>query len=681
MHVSETCTGPDGSKRHHRSWRLRRGLDRRGQSSELFQHLHQERLSSSSTRVAGNAPSGHVHRHASERTGGDVGRFTQCKVHGHTPEHGGHILGDSKVPRDPSNGRTDCSWTIHNTGNAEARQSGREGSRVSSSWRPDVQLWPRQRRKRSRLLGSTRRQRRAEGQEQGQERKRKRMAAKWFLGKRRKRLEPEQGETGGKAEGLVSMNPALARAVEPLIVNELESLTFHALIGLCTTIQMMGCALAWLLINLPKGESRLKAQRIFWTVINTGARNRAERRRSALPIREGDLSEVRTFLQERSLKECLLPEAVARYGSASWEMMACYACNSLCGVQRPLQAGPWNNNERVAYSAVKGAVDRLLKHGHDVVSTVEAVEKDFKLARVSYQGEEVGSCHSLTLRQVSPALPPMGHGGCIELINYVSDFTRKMLLDPGSCLLPDDGRKLPKLQGKIHIASGEVDSIAEQLVSRGICDWIPLDSVVRYRGQRVLNGMFGVPKPSSIETGEPILRLIMNLVPANSIMLQLQGATLRLPSIMTWMSIVTDGTEKIRIWQSDMSNAFYLFKLPSQWQNYLAFNIIRDGSTLGRTEGMKFALSCKVLPMGWLSSVSVMQEISEKLLVHDALSTSSQLVKNRPLPLWVTGLLKEARECRRDWWHVYLDNFCAGQVLGPDELPSGGDILHQLAEK
>ena len=47
----------------------------------------------------------------------------------------------------------------------------------------------------------------------------------------------------------------------------------------------------------------------------------------------------------------------------------------------------------------------------------------------------------------------------------------------------------------------------------------------------------------------------------------------------------------------------------------------------------------------------------------------------------MTGLLREARENNRSWWHVYLDNFCAGQICDWDEAPVGGDKLHGLAEE
>ena len=190
-----------------------------------------------------------------------------------------------------------------------------------------------------------------------------------------------------------------------------------------------------------------------------------------------------------------------------------------------------------------------------------------------------------------------------------------------------------------------------------------------------------MPKTSCLSSGEPILRVIMNLVPSNSVMLQLEGAVKNLPSITAWMSLVADEGETIRIWQSDMTNAFYLFALPPQWRRCLAFNIVVNGKQIDRDPAGKYALSCCVLPMGWLSSVSVMQEVSERILLRSMLPAGEQVVRNRPLPLWMVGLLKEAREHRRIWWHVYLDNYAGGQVLGVSETSAAGDQLHQLAEK
>ena len=155
--------------------------------------------------------------------------------------------------------------------------------------------------------------------------------------------------------------------------------------------------------------------------------------------------------------------------------------------------------------------------------------------------------------------------------------------------------KLPKLQGKVHAKAGEMEQ-----VERGVCTWTPFHEVLKYRGQPVLNGLFGVEKPSKLAPGKPVLRLIMNLVASNSVMQGLEGAVKNLPSITSWMSLVCDGDESVKIWQSDMCNAFYLFRLSKSWAGYLSFNILKQGHEIGLDPpDSQFALSCAVLGDPW----------------------------------------------------------------------------------
>ena len=131
-----------------------------------------------------------------------------------------------------------------------------------------------------------------------------------------------------------------------------------------------------------------------------------------------------------------------------------------------------------------------------------------------------------------------------------------------------------------------------------------------------------------------------------------------------------------------MCNAFYLFRLPQPWVKYLCFNILRKGKDIGhhKTESV-FCLGCQVLPMGWNSSVAIMQEVSENILYAGDLSAESQLARGCALPGWMVGLIGEARARDKAWWHVYLDNFCAGEVAEVGSTFEGGKDLHDLAEQ
>ena len=76
------------------------------------------------------------------------------------------------------------------------------------------------------------------------------------------------------------------------------------------------------------------------------------------------------------------------------------------GEYAPMKAGRWTSAERQLADAVGTAVKRLLSHGRVGPFAPSAIEKELEGRRVNYQGEEVGTCHPLTLEQVLPALPP-----------------------------------------------------------------------------------------------------------------------------------------------------------------------------------------------------------------------------------------------------------------------------------
>eukprot|EP00435_Cladocopium_sp_Y103_P055249 s1780_g18.t1 len=223
--------------------------------------------------------------------------------------------------------------------------------------------------------------------------------------------------------------------------------------------------------------------------------------------------------------------------------------------------------------------------------------------------------------------------------------------------------------------------IAKLLVERNVCNWVELESVLKFRGERVLNGLFGVAKSTLLPDSRPCLRVIMNLIPSNAVMVQLRGMVDDLPGITQYLSLVLEDGEKLQLAQSDMVSAFYLFSLPCEWQRYLAFNLVCNGKEIDRDPNCEYALACAVLPMGWASAVSVMQEVSQNLLSHSRLPDSSRVSRLRPLPSWLTQVLGESICANREWYHVYLDNFFCGERLGVGE--TGGDAakMHEEAEK
>ena len=114
--------------------------------------------------------------------------------------------------------------------------------------------------------------------------------------------------------------------------------------------------------------------------------------------------------------------------------------------------------------------------------------------------------------------------------------------------------------------------------------------------------------------------------------MQLVGGCSTLPSITSWQSLVLDEGETLNCFQSDMSSAFYLFRLPRCWQPYLSFNIVVPGTLINGDPHTQFALCCNVIPMGWHNSVGIMQEISENLMLRNNVGPLHQVTRGRTLP-------------------------------------------------
>ena len=205
---------------------------------------------------------------------------------------------------------------------------------------------------------------------------------------------------------------------------------------------------------------------------------------------------------------------------------------------------------------------------------------------------------------------------------------------------------------------------------------LPLDEVFEFRGQPVLSGLFGVEKSNTLQDGRKTLRLIMNLIPTNSLMTPIVGSVRKLPSITAWLGITTEPGESLGLC---MASAFYLFRLPSAWHRYLAFNVKFKGSEIVQ-DNRVHVLCCNVLPMGWISSVAVMQEVAESVAYLGGAGPETQIARGHILPPYLLSCVQQSCARDRPWWHVYLDNFCVGQRCLPGKGCEAGRTLHEGVE-
>eukprot|EP00435_Cladocopium_sp_Y103_P015342 s342_g3.t1 len=362
-----------------------------------------------------------------------------------------------------------------------------------------------------------------------------------------------------------------------------------------------------------------------------------------------------------------------------WTDLCILALNAAAGFGRAaLPRGP-SAVQAQAMTAINGSVRRMLPNEVTLNRSPQTVEKELSERFVTYTGEEVPKMQVLRIAQAVPALPPESHSGSIDARELVTEGTRWFLEHPEESrlgLVPEG----VKLQAKVHVFPSEALELFTLLVQRRICSWISDDDVLEVQGQKILSGMFAVGKGAFLPDGREVQRIIMNLIPSNAVHRHAQGGTSDLPAITQYLSMVLNSDERMSFYQSDMTSAFYLFRIPSSWHSAMAFNIRFSGEQLGLEQGRYFRPCCTVIPMGWASAVSIMQEIAERLTSLSRLPPAHRVRRTAPLPEWLVDTCQVAGQSGRAVFHVYLDNFCALEKHDKRQPPCEGPCFHQALE-
>lgn len=363
---------------------------------------------------------------------------------------------------------------------------------------------------------------------------------------------------------------------------------------------------------------------------------------------------------------------------SAWTDLICLALNKLAGWKGPLPSQRKGQQSVKAVQGIQMRVERFLQLFKEETVNPMKLWEDLKKKKLSYDGEEYTEPVPLTLNQIETSLPPAGHGGSVDLVPLLVGRTRHLLQHPAANLLEKDMKEPGSNVGKVHINPGEELGVWNLLKERGVTDWLPLSEVYRDTQGPFLSGLFGVEKPNKFATnGAPLLRVIMNLKPINRALRIIKGDIKELPMATNWTQMCLLETETVHVSQADMSSAFYLFRLPSCWRPYLCFNTKVDGSRIGLRPGVQYVPTCVVLPMGWSSSVGLMQMASRELIRRGSQFTATELHRQMIAPPWFVNLLQRAG--KRQFWQVYLDNYMAGEVGPKSSAGEGSVALHQEA--
>ena len=303
-------------------------------------------------------------------------------------------------------------------------------------------------------------------------------------------------------------------------------------------------------------------------------------------------------------------------------------------------------------------------------------EKFFQVKGVDYKGDEVMCAKTISWESVSPALP-LEVGGValssvVELgsLHYVQNFS-SFLLDPEDQVYVKPPR--------VMVEADDWEPLCRNLLTRGIFDRVYESEVYHVQGRPLLNGLFGVSKQEFTSQGVEVMRIVMNLIPVNSVVRCLDSDISTLP---TWsgvspLELMVD--DDLIVSSEDVRCFFYIFRIPQDWFPYMCFNRPLPDSLAGDRPGKWFPCSA-VLPMGFKNSVALAQHI-HRMLAKKAVAKMGggmemEMRKDRPF------------SSSNPLFRIYLDNFdelrrvskrCADVVAG--SVSPLCDSLRQVYEE
>ena len=324
----------------------------------------------------------------------------------------------------------------------------------------------------------------------------------------------------------------------------------------------------------------------------------------------------------------------------------CVSLNALWGRSNFL-ALEVNSRQKECLGILRGEVERFCRL--DLRLSGCNWQEFFRTRAIDYQGDEVRVARWIKWENIMPALP--SEIGMVPLEEVCSLGCREYVLSFDSYLKPRSSWELVKAP-KVMVEDGAWGELCSGLVRAGVCCYLEEDMVFQTGSGPLLNGLFGVSKEDWTPEGVEICRLIMNLVPLNAICQPLGGDVDTLPSWGMMSPFFIQPGENLLISSEDVKCFFYTMRVPDCWVKFLAFNKAVPQKCLPpELRGKVVYLASRVLPMGFLNSVSLAQNVRRNLVlwsgekVEGVALRSAELRKDRPFTV------------ANPAWRVYLDNY------------------------
>eukprot|EP00438_Fugacium_kawagutii_P005608 Skav201437 [mRNA] locus=scaffold201:440319:446233:- [translate_table: standard] len=286
---------------------------------------------------------------------------------------------------------------------------------------------------------------------------------------------------------------------------------------------------------------------------------------------------------------------------------------------------------------------------YDIVLEDLSWSEFLKVRSIDYKGDEVRVARRFRWANIAPALPkeigkvPLSEVCTHGSKHYVEHFG-DYLKDPSLWEIPQSPR--------VMVNDEDWPAVCKGLVDAGVCLYLRESEVFHVGGAPLLNGLFGVSKEEFDEDGVEIFRLIMNLIPLNQLCKPLAGDVGTLPTWSMMNPLFLQPTESLVISSEDVKCFFYVMSLPSEWYKFLAFNKTVPRECLPpELADETVYMAARVLPMGFLNSVSLAQHVHRNLASWARIDgvagnpPEAELRKDRSYPQAPST------------WRIYLDNY------------------------
>jgi len=306
-------------------------------------------------------------------------------------------------------------------------------------------------------------------------------------------------------------------------------------------------------------------------------------------------------------------------------------------------------------------------------------DKEMAGRRLHYDGEVVAKAEDLTWEKVEAGLPPIDLTAKVPAIALAEGDLLEILKDPEKVAKPRSQWPDKLRKAKVRANDKEWELLAKGLHVRGICGLVEEDELIMHHGDPLLSGAFGVSKGKQFtnSSGEKvdILRLIINLIPANELQEMVVADILTLPHFSLWSGLELLEEEWVCWDAEDLKCAFYLFVLPDAWKRWFALGRPLRGTVFGKPANKRYYLGVRVIPMGWQSASGLCQYIQRRLQkmappIGGGFPASKELRKDLPLPSDEWGRVYH-------FYQTYLDNIDEGRVLKGVCKEPGPSPLHR----